>query len=136
MLRISAASDTLLLQIPRFLLQPLIENAYIHGFNSNEGEIIIASRITEDGRLQVQVKDSGVGMTSERLTELRNNLDAVPTPHSDQTSSPTLSGIGIHNVFERLRLIYGFGFDYDIESALNKGTQIVLRFPQKPEKDV
>ena len=58
-LRISAASDTLLFEIPRFLLQPLIENAYIHGLKSKAGEITIASRICEDGRLQVEVKRFG-----------------------------------------------------------------------------
>ncbi|MGO4273044.1 sensor histidine kinase, partial [Paenibacillus sp. TAF58] len=128
-LQISAASDTLLFEIPRFLLQPLIENAYIHGLKSKAGEITIASRICEDGRLQVEVKDSGVGMPPERLAALRNHLDVVPIQQSQETSIPALSGIGLHNVFERLRLIYGHRFDYEIESGPDQGTQIVLRFP-------
>lgn len=134
-LQISAASDTLLFEIPRFLLQPLIENAYIHGLKSKAGEITIASRICEDGRLQIEVRDSGVGMPPERLAVLRNHLDVVPTLQSEETSSPSLSGIGLHNVFERLRLIYGHRFDYEIESGPDQGTQIVLRFPQQPGKE-
>ncbi|CAH1228670.1 hypothetical protein PAECIP111891_06324 [Paenibacillus allorhizoplanae] len=136
-LRVSAASDTLLIQIPRFLLQPLIENAYIHGLKSKAGEISIISRIVEDGRLQVEIQDSGVGMTPERLLELRNHLEATPIlPVVEEASSPSLSGIGIHNVFERLRMIYGHRFDYDIASSLGHGTQIILLFPQQPEKEV
>ncbi|WP_261302928.1 cache domain-containing sensor histidine kinase [Paenibacillus andongensis] len=134
-LQISAASDTLLFEIPRFLLQPLIENAYIHGLKSKAGEITIASRICEDEKLQVEVRDSGVGMPPERLTALRNHLDVVPTRQSQETSSPALSGIGLHNVFERLRLIYGHRFDYEIESGPDQGTQIVLRFPQQAGKE-
>lgn len=134
-LQISAASDTLLFEIPRFLLQPLIENAYIHGLKSKAGEITIASRICEDGRLQVEVRDSGVGMPPERLAALRNHLDDAPTQQFQETSSPSLSGIGIHNVFERLRLIYGHRFDYEIESRPDQGTQIVLRFPQQAGKE-
>ncbi|KQX56693.1 MULTISPECIES: sensor histidine kinase [unclassified Paenibacillus] len=134
-LHISAASDTLLFEIPRFLLQPLIENAYIHGLKSKSGEITIASRICEDGRLQVEVRDSGVGMPPERLAALRNHLDDAPTHQIQETSSPSLSGIGIHNVFERLRLIYGHRFDYEIESGPDQGTQIVLRFPQQAGKE-
>ncbi|OAS14678.1 cache domain-containing sensor histidine kinase [Paenibacillus oryzisoli] len=136
-LRVSAASDTLLIQIPRFLLQPLIENAYIHGLKSKAGEITIVSRLAEDGRLQVEIQDSGVGMTPERLLELRSHLEATPIkPVTEEKSSPSLSGIGLHNVFERLRMIYGHQFDYDIESSLGEGTQIILRFPQQPEKEV
>lgn len=135
MLKISAASDTLLFQIPRFLLQPLIENAYIHGLKSKPGEITISSRICEDGRLQLEVRDSGVGMTFERLEELRHHLVVAPTRHTLAASSPSLSGIGLHNVFERLRIIYGHRFDYEIESKPDQGTQIVLRFPQQAGKE-
>ncbi|KRF07141.1 hypothetical protein ASG89_17490 [Paenibacillus sp. Soil766] len=136
-LQVFAASDTLLIQIPRFLLQPLIENAYIHGLKSKAGEITIVSRIAEDGRLQVEIQDSGVGMTPERLLELRTHLESTPVmPVAEEASSPSLSGIGLHNVFERLRMIYGHRFDYDIESSQGDGTQIILRFPQHPEKEV
>lgn len=136
-LQVSAASDTLLIQIPRFLLQPLIENAYIHGLKSKAGEITIVSRIAEDGRLQVEIQDSGVGMTPERLLELRNHLEVTPIiAVEEEASSPSLSGIGLHNVFERLRMIYGHRFDYEIASSLGHGTQIILLFPQQPEKEV
>ncbi|MGG1518021.1 sensor histidine kinase [Paenibacillus oryzisoli] len=136
LLRIQAASDTLLVPIPRFLLQPLIENAYLHGLKSKGGEITITSRLTEDGRLQIEVRDSGIGMTPERLAELRVALEAPPVEAAvDKSVARTLSGIGIYNVFERLRLIYGHRFDYDIESRPEEGTQITLRFPQEPEKE-
>ncbi|SFK81620.1 two-component system, sensor histidine kinase YesM [Paenibacillus sp. 1_12] len=138
-LHIEAASDTLMLEVPRFMLQPLIENAYIHGLKSKPGEIIIASRKCEDGRLQVEIRDSGIGMTAENLATLKAHLEAKSLGNTEDGRKGLLSGIGIHNVFERLKLIYGNRFEYDIESMPDQGTSIVLRFPdngEKGEKDV
>lgn len=133
-LHIEAASDTLMLKVPRFMLQPLIENAYIHGLKSKPGEIIIASRKCEDGRLQVEIRDSGIGMTAEGLAALRAHLEAKSLDNTEDGRKGLLSGIGIHNVFERLKLIYGNRFEYDIESMPDRGTSIVLRFPENAEK--
>lgn len=133
-LRLAAASDTLLFEVPRFILQPLIENAYIHGLQSKEGEIAILSRLCEEGRLQVEIRDSGSGMTEERLEQLRRKLDQGFHPNDADQASSTLSGIGITNVFERLNLLYGSRFDYDIVSSPGQGTSIVLRFPER-ERD-
>ncbi|KIL40698.1 hypothetical protein SD70_11460 [Gordoniibacillus kamchatkensis] len=135
-LHVEAASDTLLLEVPRFILQPLIENAYIHGLKSKSGEIAIASRLCEDGRLQVEVRDSGVGISPERLQELRARMETAAYQLKEDRPSPSLSGIGIHNVIERLRLIYGGSFDYDIDSVPDGGARIVLRFPGKAGKAV
>ncbi|MCU6795102.1 sensor histidine kinase [Paenibacillus sp. WQ 127069] len=133
-LRIEAASDTLMLKVPRFILQPLIENAYIHGLKSKPGEIIISSCKCEDGRLQVEIRDSGIGMTSEKLSALRAHLEAKLRDHTEESHKDLLSGIGINNVFERLKLIYGDRFDYDIDSIPDRGTCIVLRFPENADK--
>lgn len=133
LLQIQAASDTLLMEVPRFVLQPLIENAYIHGLKSKSGEITISSRCLEDGRLQIEIRDNGIGMSPERLEQLLAHLEQTSGKPS-ATESGALSGIGIHNVFERLRLIYGMNFDYNIDSWPDQGTQIVLRFPGKAGK--
>jgi two-component system sensor histidine kinase YesM len=133
-LRVQAASDTLMFEVPRFLLQPLIENAYIHGLKSISGVITISSLLCEDGRLQVTVEDSGIGLPADRLAALRVHLENVPNNNTDGGSSPSLSGIGMKNVFERLWLIYGNRFDFDIESEPERGMRIVLRFPGKAGK--
>jgi two-component system sensor histidine kinase YesM len=130
-LRLGAASDTLLFEVPRFILQPLIENAYIHGLQSKEGEIAILSHLCEDGRLQLEIQDSGSGMTEERMEQLRRKLEPDANPNDADEASPSLSGIGISNVFERLQLLYGSRFDYDLISVPGQGTSIVLRFPEK-----
>ncbi|WP_079912756.1 sensor histidine kinase [Paenibacillus sp. 32352] len=128
-LHVQAASDSLMQEVPRFILQPLIENAYLHGLKSKSGEITIASRICPDGRLQVEVIDSGVGMSKEQLEALQAQLESAP--HASQTGrrGSTLSGIGLTNVFERLKMMYGQQFDFEINNRSGQGTQIVLRFP-------
>jgi two-component system sensor histidine kinase YesM len=138
-LRIEAASDTLMLKVPRFMLQPLIENAYIHGLKSKPGVIIIASQKCADGRLQVEIQDSGIGMTVENLAALHAHLETKSNDNTEESRRGLLTGIGINNVFERLKLIYGNRFDYEIDSMPDRGTRIVLRFPEnvgKGENDV
>lgn len=134
-LTIQAASDTLMCEIPRFLLQPLIENAFIHGLKSKSGEIIIASKVCEDDRLQVEVQDSGVGMSDNVLNQLRFHLGEIF--HNDEgiEGSPSLSGIGLHNVFERLRLIYGQSFELTIDSKPGRGAHFIMRFPKRARRD-
>jgi two-component system sensor histidine kinase YesM len=129
-LQLEAASDTLLVEVPRFILQPLIENSYIHGLKTKSGDITISSRAYEADRLQLEIKDSGIGMSEEQLAELRSTLGSISSQIVIEGGGPSLSGIGMANVFERLRLLYGSRFEYEIGSEPGRGTRIVLRFPR------
>jgi len=111
------ASDTLLVTIPRFTLQPLIENAYIHGLRQKQGEISISSR-KQDSSLYITVQDNGKGMTAEEL----RNVSQV-------------SGIGLRNVNERLQIIYGPAYTMDLESSPGNGVKITLKLPLSENKE-
>ncbi|GIP28544.1 hypothetical protein J23TS9_36740 [Paenibacillus sp. J23TS9] len=113
-LHTNLASDTLLESIPRFTLQPLVENAYIHGLQQKQGEISI-SAWKQSGFLFIQIKDSGIGLTEEKMLEI-------------QSGSP-VSGIGLKNVKERLQIIYGDLFAMEMYSTLESGLTITLRIP-------
>ncbi|MCD1259887.1 sensor histidine kinase [Paenibacillus athensensis] len=114
------ASDTLLECIPRFTLQPLIENAYIHGLQQKNGEISI-SAWRRAHLLVIRIADDGVGMTASKLLEVRQG-------------SP-ISGIGIKNVNERLKIIYGEPYGMELESAPGQGLAITLTIPLNGGKE-
>jgi len=99
--------------VPSMLLQPIIENAIKHGLapRLEGGEIHLRTR-HRDGRLTIEIDDNGMGMSPERLREVYGG------------------GIGISNVHERLRLLYGDQFDMGIRSQPGEGTQIRIEIPE------
>ncbi|ADW69391.1 sensor histidine kinase [Granulicella tundricola] len=111
------APDTLGVVVPSMLLQPLLENSIKHGLEPRieGGTVTLRSRITDDGRLLVEVEDDGVGMAPERRVagELR-------------TSG---TGIGMRNVKERMEVLYGTSAHVEIESRPGRGTKVSLLMP-------
>ncbi|WP_165452523.1 cache domain-containing sensor histidine kinase [Paenibacillus thalictri] len=131
-LKLSLASDTLMRKVPRFLLQPLIENSYLHGFKQKGGTVWISSRI-EGESLILEIEDDGRGIPEDRLKELRLRWFAGLSPQIVGDRRRGMSGIGIQNVYERLKLIYRDDFEFVIDSEPGKGTRLRLRLPNKPE---
>ncbi|MCR8642579.1 histidine kinase [Paenibacillus sp. N1-5-1-14] len=121
--------------VPRFMIQPFIENAIIHGFHQYDGQIDIESQILfETGRsfVKIKIRDRGVGMSEEVLHQLKKKFaleGSLNTPHKTG-----FSGIGIINVFKRLKLIHGEQFTMDIQSELDIGTTILLQLPLKSDE--
>lgn len=105
---------------------PLIENAFLHGLEQNEGNITVFSRVAGD-KLAIQIEDDGKGMDVETLQALMRKLNEPPAKVAG--GSTKLTGIGLKNVIDRMKLIYGDAFSFDIESACGKGTRITLYIP-------
>jgi len=105
--------ETLEAFVPSMLLQPIVENAIKHGLAPRlaGGQIHIRTH-RRDGRLAIEIDDNGMGMSPERLREVYGG------------------GIGISNVHERLRLLYGDQFEMDIRSQAGQGTQIRIEIPE------
>jgi len=104
--------QTLPLLVPSMLLQPLIENAIRHGLGPRvEGGVIALRSSRENGRLLLEVRDNGVGIS----------------PGQIETAQP--QGIGMSNVRERLRVLYGSEFTFRIESPAEGGKSIQLGVP-------
>lgn len=113
--------------IPKMILQPLVENAIIHGLEpAGGGGILFVGASVQEGRLTISVRDSGIGITPEKLAELEALLQSPP---------PDRNSIGLSNVSERLRLQYGGAGVFRIESSPDDGTCICLELPTTgPEK--
>src|SRR5260370_13817466 len=93
--------------VPSMLLQPMVENCLKHGLAPKLGGGKIELRTTNsDGRLRIEIEDNGVGISEEKM------------PHVD------VEGIGLSNVRERVRVLYGTDFHLDIWSRPGEGTVI------------
>ncbi len=105
--------DTLDTFVPSMLLQPIVENSIKHGLAPRlEGGRIRVQTHRREGRLFIQIDDNGIGMSPGRLAEVYGG------------------GIGISNVHERLRLLYGDQFAMDIRSEEGEGTHISIEIPE------
>ena len=113
--------DTLLdYKIPKLLLQPIVENALIHGIaNKKDGSITIKAYALDDG-VHLTVTDNGKGMRKEALDRLVRQV--LKDAHQ-------MSNVGITNVFSRIHMIYGEPYTGNITSYENLGTVVELVLP-------
>lgn len=116
---INMDAKALSILVPRFILQPLVENAIIHGMETkiDKGHIDI-SGFTEENKLMILIKDNGNGIKAARLEQIRSNL----TQSLDDTSL----GIGLLNVHQRIQLYYGSAYGLSVDSLVGHGTEITL----------
>jgi len=127
------ASDTIMERVPRFILQPIIENALTHGIEKSKGLITIKAWSGEQDRLIISIQDNGAGMSKEQLQKLKGRLQEVSMEQPIEDNINRLSGIGLANVFDRLRMIYGEHVIIDITSELGQGTLITINIPREEE---
>ncbi len=99
--------------VPSMLLQPIVENALKHGLAGKlgGGELTIRTE-SQDGRVMIEIEDNGVGIPKERMAQIFED------------------GIGISNVHERLRVLYGADFRMDITSREGEGTRTRIDIPE------
>jgi two-component system sensor histidine kinase YesM len=95
--------------IPRFILQPLVENAIFHGIEPRGRGTILFSAQRQEADVLVSLSDDGVGMDSEAVY-----------------------GTGINNIDERLRNAFGDGYGLTIKSDAGNGTTVIIRLPSAP----
>lgn len=107
-------------KIPKLILQPFVENAFFHAFPQGEKGIISIFVRESDGLLKVEIEDNGIGMNSQTLRNLMDKKNA-PKEH--------FTGIGVNNVDDRMKLIYGQNYGILVESQEGHGTKISLYFP-------
>ncbi|MEK4509416.1 sensor histidine kinase [Paenibacillus anaericanus] len=108
--------------IPKLMLQPIVENAIIHGMHEKEsrGKIVITGGIVDKEACLFTIHDDGVGMSLEALSELREG---------HETNRERFNGIGLRNVQDRISLNYGSNYGMVIESNQEQGTTVTLRIP-------
>lgn len=120
------------IMVPRLILQPIVENAYVHGIKGREnGSIHIEAEITED-TLEITVMDNGVGISGDSLRQLRELLEGDAPGIRDQDD---WQSIGLKNVHDRLRFLFGEEYGTDITSTPGIGTMVRLTMPCRHRED-
>ncbi len=108
--------------IPAFTLQPVVENAMVHGLSKKEQGGRVHVRIWEQGnRLVISVADTGLGMSEERLAEVTEAMKERRTSRI---------GIGLGNIYKRIHMMYKQG-EFRIASIEGRGTVIQMFIPQE-----
>lgn len=105
------------------LLQPVVENAVVHGLEGLSGMGVLEIKIerTAGGSLLVQVVDNGTGIPRQELERVQQMLR--------QTEQPPQSGVALYNIQQRIRLCYGEGYGVTVESEEGRGTSVILELP-------
>jgi len=115
--KVDPAADDIL--IPQLILQPIVENSLFHGVETLSGqvEVVLTIRICNNS-LEIMVKDNGPGMEESKIKEFKGNM-----------SLRSFSGIGLSNVDQRLRLLYGKNHTLRIENNQAGGVSIRFSIP-------
>lgn len=126
--------------ILKLLLQPLVENAILHGLEGKEegGRLIISSWIEERRTVKISVRDNGKGMSEERLQYVQSELQLIARAHAPIVSADGEDWkdlFGLRNVLTRLKLYYGSEAAMMIESRLGEGTIVTLAIPLERCRD-
>lgn len=113
-------------RIPRFILQPIVENAIVHGFDKKTAIGTLEMTVEkEEERLVISVIDDGVGITLEKVEELNEFIN------KEERKKETTRSIGIKNVNQRIKLLCGNEYGIIIKSEKGYGSNIIINLPIK-----
>jgi len=116
--------------IPPMTLQPLVENALLHGLKDRESGGLVSIRLlpADDGWMGVEIVDNGEGMRPEVVQRVLDDVEGQEAPLHEEPAGQS-TGIGLGNVIHRLQLYYGVRDVVRITSVPGQGTAILLRLP-------
>jgi two-component system sensor histidine kinase YesM len=119
---------------PKFVMQPIIENAIKYGLEKRKEiviEIEVVEEITPDGKAVILfiIRDNGPGMEENTLLRIKDLLVSDPMKSRD-------SGFGIINVHARIAMMFGEEYGLQLKSKVEKGTEVFLRIPKTIEPKI
>lgn len=125
-------------KLPKMLIQPLVENAVLHGLEPKTGSgcvHVCAEYGEKDDTMQIRIEDDGCGMSREQQEKLEQQMASLETRNRDWS---IVHGVGMANVYMRMKLFYGEQAEFRLGSVEGAGTSIVLTMPvgQREENDV
>jgi len=122
---IKVPEDALKFYIPFNTLQPIVENAFVHGFRNYEDNMVIELTVESlEKTIELSIKDNGQGVTNDIKELMLKKLEEVSAPRR-----------GLSMIIDRLRLFFGNDFSYKIESEFGSGFEIRLIIPKRALKE-
>lgn len=116
--------------VPCLTLQPILENAFVHGIEQmEEGALLqLAIRLSEEGKVEIEIRDNGAGMSRETVQRLLRSVREEAPRFGGKGQS---TGLGTHNVFKRLHLFFDGRQQIDIDSKEGAGTTVKFTLPYR-----
>ncbi|MFF5257428.1 sensor histidine kinase [Actinomadura viridis] len=130
---VEVAPEVLPVTVPFLSLQPLVENAIRHGMDGVPGPVPFHVRIVArdaGAEAAISVEDDGAGMDPDRLLEILAAGAGPARARGTAGRDRAGAGIGLANVDERMRQLYGDAFGLTVETAVGAGTKVNLRVPK------
>jgi two-component system sensor histidine kinase YesM len=127
-LSISGEENFLDFEIPKMIIQPIVENAVLHAIEPRGEDSVIEVDVSPDvagNVLYIRVRDYGVGMDTYALERLTGILSLENEP------DPSVGGIGLRNIQERLHAFYGDSWSIRIQSTPGSGTEVIVPIPME-----
>lgn len=113
--------------LPKLIIQPLVENACIHGVESiSQNRKIVIRIAVMDRQILISVSDNGKGIDEPRLLKLKKMLEG---------GEKLVHSVGLYNVYQRLNLYYEKNFTMDIQSQEGQGTKVSIGIPVRHSKE-
>ena len=118
--------------VPKLIIQPIVENAIIHGIeNSKNKNLLYISVKRENECIIIIVKDTGIGMTDEKVSEL---LKEPLNAEGDEQKAHT--NLGLYAVHKRIQLMYGDLYGLTVQSQAGEGTTVTLHIPFTKKQEI
>lgn len=132
-LRVEMPPELLTQSIPKMSLQPIVENAVVHGLEMLDAdtEILVRGVLEEDtGRCRIEIVDHGCGMTPETREKLERSIAGEIQPHAAGSGN----GLGLKNVQDRIRMKFGPPYGLSVSTELGQYTCMTVLLPYIPAK--
>ncbi|MGE8204634.1 sensor histidine kinase [Heyndrickxia sp. NPDC080065] len=117
-------SDVEQTMVQKLILQPIVENYFIHGFKKDRNDNELSIRSTKLGdKIEIRIEDNGKGMTEEELSNIVN--------HINREDGEEMKSIGLRNIHQRIKLKYGDKFGISLHSVYNQGMIVTISIPMQ-----
>lgn len=119
--KINTSDDIKEYIVPKFILQPVVENSINHGIIKDSDNNLIEINIQKENQyIEISISDNGLGMSDENLEKIKQNL---------KKDLQKIGSIGLMNINSRLNLKFGENYGLYISSELNRGTIVKIKLP-------
>ncbi|NLJ41981.1 MAG: histidine kinase [Clostridiales bacterium] len=124
-IRYNICEDLLSYRIIKLSIQPLVENAIIHGFSGyrDDGTIIVSAQV-KDKKLVLTIEDNGIGIMEDELLRINSFLSTYP-PRSN------MKHFGLYNINRRIKNIFGDSYNVVLESEMGNYTRVIMTIPYR-----
>lgn len=128
-LHVQVPEDALDCQIPKLIIQPLVENAILHGIETNEEQVTITiwAAVGTDS-LHIGVEDNGAEVSEDSIASIRQSLYSAAGPQITPQKS-----LGLRNIHERLQMLYGNDYGLQVDRRPERGFSVVASLPRNKE---